>query len=844
MEDLEAGVGANPNILISLDQHIRQTPLYDVMDLETPNFDEPLPPESIDLVPELMAEPSLAAAADLDIELDALDLALAEGVELPVPSSENPMLAMMSETVDFELDQLLNGMSQDFSLELEQEPASEEEDALFFDAPTVLESADDLLTELDSPADALALMGDRPDSAMDSEEWMGLLDDPLADPPAPSAEPDWQLLLSEEEEHSLNAFADQPADPLGEQAEDDLLMIFGVAEPPTAAADRADDDFLAALTAESPDLPTLADVEDPFAFLFTATPEPLGPVDLLLNEFADRGESALPPEPKPPILLPERFSRDDHWILGIDFGTTAMRVSVGNAANGRHYVLNFDRATDLPTEVRVPGPDADPTADPTEDSLPRDGTVERFKPLLKVGLSYRGIHGWQPVIGRSHARLLLAGLRNLLRTIPERACHPMLPDLATILQNLRCVVLAHPTHWSDTYGFNVREAVLRAELVSQPDQVLVVEEAIAPFLTQYHRQAMVPQVSLHLNGGATTTHLTLARILDDHPKRHDLFDRGLDFGGDGMTQDLVTQLLYPQWQALPHEPPLSQRQLPRIPEPADPAPRDRILWQQFLHQDETGRALLAAAEAAKHFFSQASAAEEWQHELLGVPLSLTRREFESRIVQPYIQRLNREVNLLLSLAGITGSDLTQVFFLGGTFQIASLHRWLGQKFPNAQIESLAATTLAEGLAIAPLYPQLLDLTRHQYSDYFLLYEICRLNLKEPFTPTYLLQLLHRRGVNIHHCRDRLLNLLQGELPAGIFPWQEPEGVVVAGDPGIQRDVLAAPLFELETDGCYRPNLPKFQHLRAYLQNILDSSRQSLNEPLVFPTATPAPTRRT
>ncbi|NJK35913.1 MAG: hypothetical protein HC919_13790 [Oscillatoriales cyanobacterium SM2_2_1] len=89
----------------------------------------------------------------------------------------------------------------------------------------------------------------------------------------------------------------------------------------------------------------------------------------------------------------------------------------------------------------------------------------------------------------------------------------------------------------------------------------------------------------------------------------------------------------------------------------------------------------------------------------------------------------------------------------------------------------------------------------------------------------------------------LLNLLQGELPAGIFPWQEPEGVLVAADPGIQRELLTGPLFELETDGCYRPNLPKFQHLRAYLQNILDSALQSLNEPLVFPTATPATSRR-
>ncbi|NJK35914.1 MAG: hypothetical protein HC919_13795 [Oscillatoriales cyanobacterium SM2_2_1] len=706
MDDLESGVGANPSILLNLDQHIRKTPLYDLIDQEIPNFDEPLPPEPVDLIPELGVDPPSSAAEELSMELDALDLMLSNDMELPADAPENPMLAMLSETAGYELDQILNGMSRDFSLELDQ---MEEEPN--FDEPTVLESADNLLTEIESPEQSFTLeespdpllfleqdlAGDRlaPNDGM--EVWADFL--ALA-PEEPSPDPDWQELLSDEEQQSLNAFADDPSDTPGP----DLLDSLGMGGTPA-------DDFLSFLAdppSEEPALEPSADSEeDPFAFL-TVEPDPLmalEPVDLLLNEFADRGEVTAPiagmaDEVPPPTILPERYSRDDRWYLGIDFGTTGIRACLGNAGNGRHYALMLGEETSLSAGVHL----ASNAPDPTDESLPLDPEAPGFKPLMKVGLPYRGINGWQPVMGRVNGRLILAGLQSLLRTLPEQATHPMLPELPMIFQNLRGVVLAHPTHWSDTYGFNLREAVLRSGLVHQPDQVLVVEEAIAPFLYQHHRQAMVPHLALYLNGGATTTHLTLARIFDDRPKRHDLFERGLDFGGEGITQDLVTQLLYPQWQALPHEPPLPQRQLPRVPEPADPSPRDRLLWQQFLQQDDTGRGLLAAAESAKRFFSQQATADEWQQELLGVPLSLTRREFESRIMQPYIQRLNREVNLLLSLAGITGSDLTQVFYLGGTFQIASLHRWLGQKFPNAQIEPLAATALAEGLAIAPSIP--------------------------------------------------------------------------------------------------------------------------------------------
>jgi hypothetical protein len=147
---------------------------------------------------------------------------------------------------------------------------------------------------------------------------------------------------------------------------------------------------------------------------------------------------------------------------------------------------------------------------------------------------------------------------------------------------------------------------------------------------------------------------------------------------------------------------------------------------------------------------------------------------------------------------------------------------------------LGVSIVANGLAVAPLYANLLDVARQQYSDYFLLQEICRLNLTQSINPNQLLKQLQMRGVNIKACRDRILSILQGDLPAGIFPWQEPEHGAVLEDPTLSSELFSGRLFELETDGTYEPNVTKFQQLRVYLQAIIGNMSQTLNEPLVFP----------
>jgi hypothetical protein len=365
--------------------------------------------------------------------------------------------------------------------------------------------------------------------------------------------------------------------------------------------------------------------------------------------------------------------------------------------------------------------------------------------------------------------------------------------------------------------------------------VTAVDQAIAPVLSLLHDQKISQEITLLVDAGAITTSLCLTKGLSKSKDRSKLHIRSFDYAGVSISQDIIVQLFYPHWQLITNP----NRHLCNfdhlsLPEIGASTPQQRVLLQQYLLSSNLGQQMLDLADRVKVTFGRDVGVDSWNEDLMGQPIVVLRRELENLILQPFIQRLNRELNSILSNAGVLGEDVHQVLLLGSTMHIPLLSRWLAQKLPNAKIDPLATSVLANGLAVSPLYPNLQDVARQQYSDYFLLQEICRLNLTQSVNSTQLLQQLQMRGVNIKTCRDRILSILQGDLPEGLFPWQEPESSVILEDPTLSGDLFAGRLFELETDGTYQPNVPKFQQLRVYLQAIIGNMSQTLNEPLVFP----------
>jgi hypothetical protein len=565
--------------------------------------------------------------------------------------------------------------------------------------------------------------------------------------------------------------------------------------------------------------------------------------------------SSTPLIPAPPEK--EVYSLDDTWILGVDFGSTALRASLFNSNTGRVYSLRFDDADEMP--CKLAWTENHSLDDPISKDIRiltkkihatglEEGEVAlvHFKQFLKLGLPYRGVSTWQPIVQWSDRhqvslRWLIAALKNLLEQVQTRANHPQLPDVGLILLKLSGVVFGYPSNWSDTYILNVREAILKSGLVSQAEQVTAVEQAIAPVLSLIHdhklyEQKISQEITLFIDAGAVTTSLCLTKGIEaKESDRSKLHIRSLDYAGISINQDIILKLFYPHWQLITNP----NRHLCKfdhlnLPEIGATATQERTILQQYLLSSTIGQQMLELADRVKITFGKDMGVDSWNEELMGQPIVVLRRELENFILQPFIQRLNRELNSILSNAGILGEDIRQVLLLGSTMHIPSLSRWLAQKLPKASINPLKTSVLASGLAVSPLYPNLQDIVRQQYSDYFLLQEICRLNLTKSINPTQLLQQLQNRGVNIKACRDRILTILQGDLPEGLFPWQEPEQAVILGDPTLSSDLFAGQLFELETDGTYQPNVTKFQQLRVYLQAIISNMSQTLNEPLVFP----------
>ncbi|ELS32736.1 MULTISPECIES: hypothetical protein [Pseudanabaena] len=636
-----------------------------------------------------------------------------------------------------------------------------------------------------------------------------------------------------------------------EEAEDDFLLnefADSQHDAHTPVADSEWDNLLKDLNSFNFAQPLLDERREQLGLSsvapITDTSENVFDIDSLVLESKSKALIPTPPEK-------EVYSLDDTWILGVDFGSTAIRASLLNASTGRLYPLYLDDADEMLCQL-VWADDRsldDPIAKELRVLTKRshlaglengEVAIGHFKQFLKLGLPYRGVSAWQPIIqwsisNQNSLRWFVAALKNLLEQIQTRANHPKLPDVGLILLKLSGVVFGYPTNWSDTYILNVREAILKAKLVNHAEQVMAVEQAIAPVLSLVHDRKISEEVTLLIDAGAITTSLCLAKGLTDAKDRSKLHVRSLDYAGISISQDIVVQLFYPHWLLITNP----NRHLCNfdrlsLPEVGASAISQRVLLQQYLLSSDIGRKMLELADRIKSTFGRDVGVDEWNEDLMGQPIVVLRRELENLILQPFIQRLNRELNAILSNAGILGEDVRQVLLLGSTMNIPLLSRWLAQKLPNASIDPLATSMVANGLAVSPLYPHLQDIARQQYSDYFLLQEICRLNLTQSVNPTQLLQQLQIRGINIKVCRDRILSILQGDLPEGLFPWQESENAVILEDPTLSSELFAGRLFELETDGTYQPNVVKFQQLRVYLQAIIGNMSQTLNEPLVFP----------
>jgi hypothetical protein len=459
-------------------------------------------------------------------------------------------------------------------------------------------------------------------------------------------------------------------------------------------------------------------------------------------------------------------------------------------------------------------------------------------------------------------------------------------NLRNIIDNIAGVICSCPSNWSEQYRFNVREALLLSKLVQHPQQVFFVEEAIASLLSELdgangeivelntEQGSRLAKTSEHpllgstlvINIGAACTEMTLVDLPEhlEDLTHSDFMLHGFAYAGKGIEQDIICQLLIPEkWRqsrvagqqesnnsnnTLPWQqsiPGLNEMQLSslaleelNLPRPGEPDIADRIRLQQRLESSVLGKAMLDAAIALKLILQHQ---DSFTLELSDQQWILQRRDLESQVFVPFVRRLNRELNRLLVAKGIPTEAINQAILTGGVASIGAVNRWLRQKLPNAKIiqdlnlgenGELTYSRVAYGLAVLPLHPQVVEVSRQQYTDYFLFTELLRLLPDRSLSFDEVVQLFENRGINTRNCQQRLLAFLEGELPPGLLPsnpdiyWLSPS----AKDNPEFMAISSAPLFEKQGNLTYRPNKFQVQSLCRYLDMIRASTRQSLEEP--------------
>ncbi|MBW4612417.1 MAG: hypothetical protein KME21_03905 [Desmonostoc vinosum HA7617-LM4] len=520
-------------------------------------------------------------------------------------------------------------------------------------------------------------------------------------------------------------------------------------------------------------------------------------------------------------------------------------------------------------------------------AIPYKSDRQKWEPVLQLNEFSAGPLIW---VLRSLSKLLSTLKSDRTSTTPALIAGAVGIDTQAflkIIHNIAGVICTCPSSWSEQYRFNVREAILTSKLVPHPEQIFFVEEAIASLLSELDgakgekiqlsdRQGLrtartsespLTDSTLVINIGATATEMALVDLSESLSQltHNNFMLHSFAYAGKGIEQDIICQMLLPpksrqlrteaeinsknttsnSWNWQPAIPGLDQMhwqslgleslELPRVGEPDITA---RIRLQQRLESSLLGQAVLDAALALKLILQHQ---ESFTLELADQRWVLQRRDLESQVFIPFVRRLNRELNKLLVARGIPTEAISQAILTGGVATITTVNRWLRQKLPNAKIiqdlylgenGAPSCSRVAYGLAMLPLHPQILEIPKQQYTDYFLFTELLRLLPDRPLSFSEIIQLFEGRGINTRICQQRLLAFLEGELPAGLIPSElESTWLTQSSQDNLDYQAIAtAPLFEKQGGLTYRPNSQQVLSLRRYLDAIKASSQQSLEEP--------------
>jgi len=541
------------------------------------------------------------------------------------------------------------------------------------------------------------------------------------------------------------------------------------------------------------------------------------------------------------LIEPETSTNTDFsetaWYLGLDLATYGISGVLFNGSSYEQYPLYWltedDELFRHPLQAKVDDSSVIVGLDLEKSPHHPGNFLEKFKPLLDLAVAYGNPS--QPRLD-----LLKVSFQDIFHIITKTLTKLKSPsetmaiDLSpsvfeNVMASLEGVIVNCPASWGDTYRFNLREVILQASLLADPGKIFFVEEAIASIISRCPTSDTIitdKPTLLLINFGGTTTDLALVTF-PANPRQLSYDDftlQSLDYGGDAFAQDILLEFVYPHFSYL--DPPLLDLSLD-LPKIAEINPDKRNHLNLILQSQELGQSLVKIAFEVQRILQQDL---EFTCKIGGTPWQIKRQDLDLKIILPFIQQLEQQLDLILIKAGKEPGQVSQIICTGGfnVYLSALVSGLLKKKFPMGALvqdsEEESELSVAIGLSRLPLFPKIINTIRHQYSDYFILLELLESLTDKPQSFEEILRRLSWRGLNSRVCAERIFGFLHNNFPRGLFR--------ANSEIFTESDTSDPPILFTEKDGYYSANLVTKERLHQHLREILANSFQKLTEPLI------------
>lgn len=514
-------------------------------------------------------------------------------------------------------------------------------------------------------------------------------------------------------------------------------------------------------------------------------------------------------------------SQPDSWYLGLDFGSLGIAAVLFNVTTQEKYPLSWslrDSENIFQSPFRFPSLVYQSSSgeywylgglyEPEANDLVINNYKANLNCLIANQETLPPFNKLQEVVKKIVSQIHNAEVRDL-----------PLPFFRQAIAKLRGIIVNSPEGWSDTYRFNLREAILASHLVSDSAQIFCLEDTIALLLGRFEeKNDLQSGYSLIINGGNSTTEIALVNLPENWQNlEYDNFRIAtLNYAQHSLEQDIFTKFIYPieEGHSIPLIPHL-------LPQPGRIETDKRIQLDRYLYSYPLGYCFLEAAKLISLMLQQQT---EFQASLGANDYHVKQEDLEHHVIQPCLVNIARVISKLCQQQNVASSEIKQVICGGGlVFSIHnSLQNWLTQQFPHSRVifdtQAENALRVAQGLAYLPYFPNVMDRNRHQYHDYFLLIELLKVLPDNPFSLDDLFKTLANRGINTKSCAQRLVKLLKGKLPPGILTTRSqdsPKSLIIR-----------------QSQRIYQTNLPLVEDVEKSLHKILSESREQFSEPLV------------